>query len=74
MLWNVDVVYENLMIDCDFVLFWVDGNVVLMGDVVYVMYLMGFNGVSQVIVDVCMIGVWMLDYGVNVIVFQVYND
>lgn len=45
------LILQYLMVDCDLLLYWGWGCIMLFGDVVYLMYLMGVNGVLQVIFD-----------------------
>lgn len=42
---EIDKVYEFFMSDCDFVDRWFFGCLIFFGDVVYVMYFIGSNGV-----------------------------
>lgn len=78
---GVQVVYEFLFVDKDLLLCWIFGCVMLLGDVVYLMYLIGLNGSVQVIFDVCVfvdclfvlcdIGVVLCEYEVDCLLCMV---
>jgi 2-polyprenyl-6-methoxyphenol hydroxylase-like FAD-dependent oxidoreductase len=67
-------IYEYPMIDRDPVSTWVDGNAVLLGDAAHVMYPTGSNGASQAIVDARVLGVAMIEHGVNAAALHAYDE
>lgn len=70
---DVDIVLEYLMVDKDLVDCWMFGCVMFVGDVVYLMYLCGLNGLVQVLIDVC-IFVDLLVFSEDLfVVFVVYE-